>query len=348
MNKKILDPEAYRRILAESVNAGIPGVQVFVKAAEMRWWGAAGLASVEEDRAMQVDGRLRLASITKMLTYAAVEEMIKQGRLARSDLAVEYLPTGVLDGIPYAGEMTVAHLLDHTSGMHNFNGEDGQDFFTDLFSSQVRGKCGWTPTELLKYARKPEHPPTGRPGVGYFYSSSGYLVLQMILESLGDASFGTVLRRLLFEPLGMTASGVEGDDLAGPHILPSYARPRPEDMRQASVFTGRSPVRDDGLVNLSAGLSCYNAWAQAAGAAASNVLDLGRFIAAVESGRVTVLHRQRERFAKASKTSGRTLSWNGGSWGIQTSILYEPQRSLWVIVLTTKSTRFISQLFCPW
>ena len=71
---------------------------------------------------------------------------------------------GVLDGISFADEIMVAQLLHHTSGLHKFNGEKSRDFFNDLFTDSRRGTRLWTAGELLAYARKPEHRPTGRPG----------------------------------------------------------------------------------------------------------------------------------------------------------------------------------------
>jgi hypothetical protein len=96
-------------------------------------------------------------------------------------------------------------------------------------------------------------------------------------------------------------------------------------------------VRPDGLVNLSAGLDHYNAWARAAGAVAANVEDLAKFMDAVGDGRFTVLRNQAAEFARLKEMPNKYFDWNGGSWGIQATILFEPSRDLTIIVLTNAS-----------
>jgi len=66
-------------------------------------------------------------------------------------------------------------------------------------------------------------------------------------------------------------------------------------------------------------------------------MDLSVFMQAVERCQITVVNNQPVRFIEARKTPGHTLAWNGGSWGIRTTILFEPYRALTVIVLTNAS-----------
>jgi hypothetical protein len=134
----------------------------------------------------------------------------------------------------------------------------------------------------------------------------------------------------------MTSAGVEGSDFGADSIVSSYARADLGDRVRPSPFAGRKAVRKDGLVNLSAGLAQYNGWARGAGAVAVSVQDLARFMDAVKGGRVTVLADQPNEFARAKlKTS--LFDWNGGSWGIQATILYQPSREITIIVLTNGS-----------
>ena len=328
--------QSYRSVIDDAVARGVPGLQAYVRQGKSRWTGTSGVASVENSTAMDLTQRLRLASITKLMTYATVMELVKFGRFQLSDRAIKLVPTGTLDGIPFADEITVAQLLDHTSGLHNFNGDESRDFFTDLFSDPQRGTRLWTAAELLAYAKKREHRSTGRPGQKKSYSSTGYILLEMILENAEHKPFPQLFRERLFEPLGMKSAGVEGADYGAGQIVDSYARPTQSDTER-SPFTGRKPVRPDGLVNLSAGLDHYNTWARAAGAAAANVEDLAKFMDAVQEGRFTVLRDQAAEFARLKQTPNKHFDWNGGSWGIQATILFEPSRDLTVIVLTNAS-----------
>jgi len=331
------DDQRYQNIIDEVVASGVPGLQAYVREGEAVWSGVAGFVSVEEGRAMARTDRIRLASLTKMMTAAVTLEFVRLGRFQLSDRIVTLLPAGVLDGVPFAEEITVAHLLEHRSGMHNFNGDNGADFGRDLFSDPERGKRLWTAPELLAYAKKPEHRPTNRPGEKQSYSSTGYIVLEMLLKDRSGQPLHRLLRDHLFVPLKMETAALEGGDSTGAEIADSYARPSTGDRLAPSPFSGRKASRDDGLVNLSAGLGHYNAWARGAGAVAASVGDLAKFMDAVVAGRFEVMTDQAAQFARLREKPGKFFDWNGGSRGIQTTILYEPNRNITVIVLTNAS-----------
>ncbi|CAN5603065.1 N/A [soil metagenome] len=329
--------QRYQTVIDQAVAAGVPGLQAHVREGEASWSGVAGLVSVEQRRAMARGDRIRLASLTKMMTAAVTLEFVRRGRFKLSDRIVTLLPAVVLDGVPYAEEITVGDLLEHRSGLHNFNGEDGADFGRDLFWDPERGQRLWTAAELLAYAKRPEHRPTNRPGEKQSYSSTGYIVLEMLLEDRSGQSLHRLLRDYLFAPLKMETAALEGGDATGAEIADSYARPSTGDRLAPSPFSGRKASRDDGLVNLSAGLGHYNAWARGAGAVAASVGDLAKFMDAVVAGRFEVMTDQAAQFARLREKPGKFFDWNGGSRGIQTTILYEPNRNITVIVLTNAS-----------
>jgi D-alanyl-D-alanine carboxypeptidase len=104
---------AFDALVDEALRSGVPGFQVYVKAGGREWSKAAGYSSLEEKTPMLESQRMRVASITKLLTYAATMEFVKRGRLRLDQRATSFLPSGELNGI----------LLEHQSGLHNFNGE---------------------------------------------------------------------------------------------------------------------------------------------------------------------------------------------------------------------------------
>lgn len=179
----ILQSDRFSRVLDSVVALGVPGIQAHVNVAGRSWTRAAGMASVERQVAMTTRHRLRLASVTKMMTYASTTELARRGRLSLADRPVTLLPAGVLRGIPYADDITVEQLLEHTSGLHNYNGESGAAFVQSLFGDTSRGTRRWPPEELVAFARDPGHPPTGRPGERRSYSNTGYSVLEMTITA---------------------------------------------------------------------------------------------------------------------------------------------------------------------
>ena len=323
----------YQTILDEAVRSGVPGVQAYVKRGSTEWSGESGFASIERRVRMTRGQRIRAASVTKMMTYAVTMELVKQGRLKLSDKAVDRLPSGLLAGIPYSDEITIDQLLEHRSGLHNFNAAPDNDFFRALYLDPRRAQRVWTARQLLDFARRKTNPPTGRPGDKHNYSSTGYIVLELITEHVTGERLPEVYRRLIFKPLGMHRTGVEGAELHSADIAESYARP---DSRTSAVspFRGRRPLRGDGLTNLSRGLVTMNSWARGAGAVATTASDLAKFMKAIEAGRLIVLKDQAAEFARAEARPKAFFNWNGGSPGIQASIIYAPARDATVIVLT--------------
>ena len=171
-------PTPYQAVLDQAVARGVPGVQAYVRRGRAEWSGESGFASLEQRRRMTRDQRIRVASVTKMMTYAVIMELVKAGRLKRSDRAVDRLPRGALAGIPHADAITIDQLLEHRSGLHNFNAEPDNDFFQALYLDPQRGRRISTARELLDFARRKSNPPTGRPGEKQSYSSTGYIVLE--------------------------------------------------------------------------------------------------------------------------------------------------------------------------
>lgn len=323
----------YQAMLSRAVEKGVPGVQAVVVRGGSEWAGVAGVSRVETKRPMTPSDRLRVASITKMMTYATIMKLVELGRLRLNDRIIDRLPPGTLDGIPYASEITVTQLLEHTSGLHNFNGPNGADFFAELYGDPRRGSRIWTARELVAFARKPANKPTNLPGAERGYSSTGYILLELIAERAAHRPLPDLYSRYIFNPNGMTRTGVEGQGLRGDRIAPSYGRPDTP-LPRFNAFGARRPVRPDGLVNLSNGLATYNAWARGAGAVASTACDLARFMAAVRADRLTVLEDQAKTFDDARKAGKGSFNWNGGSAGIQASIFYAPADRVTVIVIT--------------
>ena len=136
----------------------------------------------------------------------------KEGRFQFSDRAVTLVPPGALDGIrsrtrsPWRScSITRAVFTTSTARRAGISSRTS-------FPIRGTGTRLWTAAELLAYAKKAGHRPTGRPGEKKSYSSTGYIVLEMIVENVESKPFPQLFREHLFEPLGMKSAGVEGAD----------------------------------------------------------------------------------------------------------------------------------------
>jgi CubicO group peptidase (beta-lactamase class C family) len=136
-----------------------------------------------------IDSLFQLGSITKLWTATMIMQLVDEGLLTLDTTIAEALP-GVQLGPPgAAGQITVQHLLTHTSGI------DG-----DIFTDTGRGDdCVERYVELLAGAG------TVFPaGTAYSYSNSGYVLLGRIIEVLDGQSWDESLRARLAGPLALT------------------------------------------------------------------------------------------------------------------------------------------------
>lgn len=151
-----------------------------------------GLAQVEAQTPMTTDTRTRIGSITKQFTAAAIFKLAEDCKLGIDDPISKYLP-----GWPRGNEVTLRHLLTHTSGIHNFTAKAG--YYEHVTE----------PISLKDLVTSFENDPYDfNPGEKYSYDNSGYVLLGYIIEKVTGESYESYLKKTFFDPLGMTNTGV--------------------------------------------------------------------------------------------------------------------------------------------
>ena len=142
----------------------------------------------------QASTRFHIGSITKQFTAAGILLLADQGKLRLDDPVAMYL-----DLPPDAWKnITLLHLLTHTSGIVNI---------TDLPSEQKAPTQGGTPAEIAERFRN--QPLFFPPGTQARYSSSGYILLGMVIEKVSGEKYATFLEKHIFDPLGLRDTGVD-------------------------------------------------------------------------------------------------------------------------------------------
>ncbi len=133
-----------------------------------------------------------IGSMAKQFTAAALLILEAEEKLDFKKPVTEYLP----DFPTYREEITVEHLIHHTSGIREtnslqlFKGIDRE--FEEVFS-----------TDDLYELIKTQKALNFQPGLEFRYSSGGYAVLAKIIEKVSGQSLRTFLAEHIFEPLGM-------------------------------------------------------------------------------------------------------------------------------------------------
>ena len=118
--------EGATKHLRDATKGDTSGVAVLIaRDGEIVFQGGFGLADLEKKTPVTVETKFRIGSITKQFTAAAVLRLAEQGKLAVSEPLSKFFPD-----FPRGGEVTLRHLLTHTSGIHSYT--DRPDFLTKV------------------------------------------------------------------------------------------------------------------------------------------------------------------------------------------------------------------------
>jgi CubicO group peptidase (beta-lactamase class C family) len=191
-----------------------------------------------------LDTAFNLASIGKTFTGVAAAQLVQAGKLRFSDPVARYVRLP-----PPWRHITVAQVLDHTSGLGDFFSDRGYD------PARMTSLASYLP---LIVKEQPLFPA----GQKWSYSNSGFLLAGLVIEKVSGESYAAYLRQHVWRPAGMTHTGCFDR-----YALPAYAA--------IGYLPGGLP-NTGGLAptGTSAG-GCY-----------SSARDLIRFATALENGRL--------------------------------------------------------------
>jgi D-alanyl-D-alanine carboxypeptidase len=156
-----------------------------------------GVADRATAAPVPADGRFRIASTRKTFDAVVVLQLVAERRLSLDDAVERWLP-GVVRGHGNDGRrITVRHLLQNTSGIH----DDLPDYTTAAEYLQQRYEVH-SRDELI--ARAMKHRPDFTPGRGWGYSNTGFMLLDAVIEKVTDQPLEKVIRDRIVHPLALT------------------------------------------------------------------------------------------------------------------------------------------------
>ncbi len=150
---------------------------------------------------MTAQTRIAIASGSKSFTALAVMRLVEEGEM-RLDQPVR----GLLgDDLPLIDDdVTIEHLLTHTSGIGDYLDEDGDwepsDHVLSLPVHELTTSEAFLP--MLE-----GHPRKFAPGERFAYCNGGFMVLAVLLERVTGETYHEVVRRLVLEPAGLERTG---------------------------------------------------------------------------------------------------------------------------------------------
>lgn len=169
------------------------------------------LAESKED-SISIQSPFYTASVTKMLTATAIGILKDQRKLKFEDNIAQYLPDSltnnlhILDGKEYSNAITIAHLLQHTSGLPDYFTDETIDGSPNIINQLlVDTNKIWLPQELIEFTKE-KMKPHFNPGQGYHYTDTEYVLLALIIENVSNLSLDKFFKQHIFQPLKMHSS----------------------------------------------------------------------------------------------------------------------------------------------
>jgi CubicO group peptidase (beta-lactamase class C family) len=148
---------------------------------------SSGLADVEHKVPVTSHTNYRIASVTKQFTAMAVMMLKEEGKLSLNDPLTRFFPE-----IPaYGRQITMRHMLNHTSGLLDYG-----DLVPPGTTTPLTGK------DVLRLIAQQDST-FFPPGQRFQYSNTAYVLLGLIVEKVSGMPYGDFLRQRIFTPLGM-------------------------------------------------------------------------------------------------------------------------------------------------
>jgi CubicO group peptidase (beta-lactamase class C family) len=325
--------EIDRYVETEMRRQKIPGVSLAVlRNGKIETLKSYGLANVEHLIPVKPETVFQSGSIAKQFTATAVMILVEDGKISLDDKITKYFANA-----PEAWKnITVRHLLNHTSGMGDYPPE------VDL-------RKDYTEDEYLTFVKK--SPLNFAPGEKWDYSNTGYVALGALVRKVTGKFHGDFLRERIFQPLGMTTARVISEADIVPNRAAGYRLKNGEPKNQEWVSPSTNTTADGSLY--------------------FTILDLAKWDAALYTNKILKQSSLNEIWTPTKLTGGATKDYgygwhtgrfgnrrymyHGGAWqGFKSSILRFPDEGLTLIFFANlwgtrdiKFTRGLAAIFFP-
>lgn len=276
---------------------------------------ALGKLDRERDADMREDALFRIYSMSREITSVAALRLFEEGAFNFDDPVSKYLPefsdqrvllnsesTDLEATRPRVGEMTIAHLLTHTSGL----GSRSSALYRE---NNVRDRAQSLDAMVSKAARVPLFQD---PGTEFRYGIHATIIGKLI-EVWSGQPFEEYLQQNLLAPLGMTSTlfWAEGNDA---DRLAQLYRPEAGDLSPYAIETvpwTQRPVLVEGGVGLLSSVPDYVRFSQM-------VLDRGKIPGTEERilSEATAALIYENAVPEAAMPIGDSRYWLGSGWSL--------------------------------
>ncbi|ERN53784.1 beta-lactamase family protein [Alkalihalophilus marmarensis] len=160
-----------------------------------------GYANRSEKLKNDTSTRYGIASGSKLLTAIAVCQLVENGKLSFGTKLSDCLK---VDFPHFDKDITVHHLLTHTSGISDYCDEELMEDFEELWAEfpmyNLRRLSGFLPLFLDKRMKL-------KMGERFHYNNAGYILLGLVIEEASELTFTDYIQTFIFNKLEMKNSG---------------------------------------------------------------------------------------------------------------------------------------------
>lgn len=195
------------KYIQANMEQAAPGLAVLVaKDGEVLFKKGYGLANIEQKIGVDTKTKFRIGSVTKQFIATGILKLQEAGKLNVTDKLSKYIPE-----FPRGDEVSIQHLLTHTSGIFSFTSQPG---FSDSVMNIVEAQTLMDSIMSWDF--------TFNPGEDIVYNNSGYFILGEIIEIVSGKWYGDYLNDEIFTPLNMNNTGVYINEKAPEHEAKGY------------------------------------------------------------------------------------------------------------------------------
>lgn len=137
------------------------------------------------------------ASVTKVFTATAVLLLVQQGVLSLNDKITDVID---LSGTAIPRDVTLHHLLTHTSGIADDADEEAGELYSDLFVDLPNYSIRQTRDFLPQFAYKK---PLFTAGSNVRYNNCAFILLGLAIEKASGQDYRSFVSLHIFKALGM-------------------------------------------------------------------------------------------------------------------------------------------------
>jgi len=299
----------------------IPGLSIAILGQGHLVYDAAfGFADIGARSALTPAHRFRIASISKPITSVALFKLIEEGKLALGDRV--FGPSGILRNnygpLPSEerlGEITVEHLLTHTSGGWPNDVTDPMGKHHEFDHAAL---ISWT----LK-----TRPLVNAPGTAFAYSNFGYCLLGRVIEKITQRPYAEFVQEAVLSPAGATDMEIAGNTLE---------ERRPDEVRYYGIG------KDDPYGMNVRRMDSHGGWLARPASVAAFASSVDGFSAPAllrhdTVGVMTTPSSANPRYAKGWRVNGLGNWWHTGHLPGVSGLMVRAQRhSCWAALINTR------------